>query len=71
MAKGFREYSYKGWNLRASQGYGDWECEPICETIEQWENFINNEEVRCRTLKEAKAWVSTEEARVLKEKYSK
>ena len=71
MAKGFREYIYKGWQIRASEYYGDWECQPAFYDDKLWENFINNEEVRFRTLKEAKAWVSTDEAKKLKDKYSK
>lgn len=71
MAKGFRQYLYKGWQVRASEYYGDWECQPIFEDLEKWENFINNEDVRFKTLKEAKSWVGTEEASKLKERYSK
>ena len=74
MAKGFREYIYKGWQIRASTYYGDWECQPVFDDDEEgkkWESFCNNEEVRFDTLKEAKTWVGTEEAKILKEKYNK
>lgn len=72
MAKGFREYIYKGWQIRASEYYGDWECQPSYgEDINKWENFCNNECITFKTLKEAKLWVGTEEAKIIKEKYDK
>lgn len=69
MAKGFREYVYKGWQIRASEYYGDWECQPAFDDDKLWEKFINNELIRFSTLKEAKQWVGTDEAKELKNKY--
>lgn len=74
MSKGFRQYIYKGWQVRASEYYGNWECQPSYSgenANELWENFVNNEYITFKTLKEAKAWVNTEEAKQLKKKYSK
>lgn len=74
MGKGFREYIYKGWQVRASVHYGDWECQPAYTEEHdplgsKWERFVNNENIRFDTLREAKAWVGTDEAKILKEKY--
>ena len=74
MAKGFREYLYYGWQIRASEYYGDWECQPYYkDDIEgrKWENFCDNEMIRFKTLKECKVWVKTDEDKILKEKYNR
>lgn len=72
MGKGFREYLYKGWQVRASEYYDDWECQPYYKNdieSKKWENFCNNECIRFDTLKDAKSWVGTKEASELKKKY--
>jgi hypothetical protein len=69
MNNAYREYQLNGWDIRASETYNDWEVQPVYETIEEWENFINNENVRFKRLAEAKKWVKTEEATELKNKY--
>lgn len=76
MRKAYREYIYNGWEIRASEYYNDWELQPTFDygndeekATKQWENFCNNEEVRFKTLKEAKAWTKTPEADKLKVKY--
>ena len=74
MAKGFRQYLYYGWQVRASEYYGDWECQPYYKDDKdgkKWENFCENEMIRFNTLKEAKAWAKTKEAQELRDKYSK
>lgn len=73
MKKAYREYLYKGWQIRASEYYNDWECQPYYKDDtegKKWENFCNHEEVRFNTLKECKEWVKTEEAQKLKAKYN-
>lgn len=70
MNKAYREYQLNGWDIRASEEYNDWEITPI-GTVEEWENFINNEEVRFDKLADAKKWIKTKEAEELKNKYIK
>jgi hypothetical protein len=69
MNKAYREYELNGWSIRASELYNDWELQPVYETIEEWENFINNENIRFKRLIECKKWVKTQEAEDLKNKY--
>jgi hypothetical protein len=70
LNKAYREYQLNGWNIQASEIYNDWELSPT-GSIEEWENFINNEEVRFDKLAEAKKWIKTKEAEELKNKYIK
>lgn len=70
--RGYQQYLYKGWQVRASEYYGDWEVQPYWKDDidgKKWENFCNNECIRFDTLKEAKAWVGTPEAKEIKDKY--
>ena len=76
MKKAYRDYIYKGWNIRSSQYYNDWEVQPIFEGTEEeinnlYENFVNNEYITFNTLKECKQWILTSEAEEIKNKYTR
>ena len=76
MKKAYRDYIYKGWNIRSSQYYNDWEVQPIFTGTEEqinnlYENFINNECITFNTLKECKQWILTSEAEEIKIKYTR
>lgn len=74
MAKRWQQYIYKGWEIRASEEIKGWDLQPVFdndENSEKWEEFYNNEMITFSTLKEAKAWVGTDEAKELKDKYNK
>ena len=48
MKKAYKDYIYKGWNIRSSQHYNNWEVQPIFTGTEEqinslYENFVNNE----------------------------
>ena len=76
MKKAYRDYIYKGWNIRSSQYYNNWEVQPIFEGTEEqinslYENFVNNEYITFNTLKECKQWILTSEAEEIKNKYTR
>ena len=76
MKKAYKDYVYKGWNIRSSQYYNDWEVQPIFTGTEEqinnlYENFINNECITFNTLKECKQWILTSEAEEIKIKYTR
>ena len=76
MKKAYKDYIYKGWNIRSSQYYNDWEVQPIFTGTEEqinnlYENFINNECITFNTLKECKQWILTSEAEEIKIKYTR
>ena len=76
MKKAYRDYIYKGWNIRSSQHYNNWEVQPIFEGTEEdinnlYENFVNNEYITFNTLKECKQWILTSEAEEIKNKYTR
>ena len=76
MKKAYRDYIYKGWNIRSSQYYNNWEIQPIFEGTEEeinnlYENFVNNEYITFNTLKECKQWILTSEAEEIKNKYTR
>ena len=76
MKKAYRDYIYKGWNIRSSQYYNDWEVQPIFTGTEEqinslYENFVNNECIVFNTLKECKQWISTLEAEEIKKYYTR
>jgi hypothetical protein len=59
MSRRFRDHNYKGWTIRASDYYDDWELELRSLSVKQWEYCHNNEEFpRFSTLKEAKDWIN-------------
>lgn len=72
MNKAYREYTYNGWDIRASELYNNWEVQIKIKDESQisiWEEFCNKEYITFDTLKEAKAWTKTEEAKQLLIKY--
>ena len=76
MKKAYRDYVYKGWNIRSSQHYNNWEAQPIFTGTEEqinnlYENFVNNEYITFNTLKECKQWILTSEAEEIKNKYTR
>ena len=76
MKKAYRDYIYKGWNIRSSQYYNNWEVQPIFEGTEEqinslYENFVNNEYITFNTLKECKQWILTSEAEEIKKYYTR
>ena len=76
MKKAYRDYIYKGWNIRSSQHYNNWEVQPIFEGTEEeinnlYENFVNNEYITFNTLKECKQWILTSEAEEIKKYYTR
>ena len=76
MKNAYRDYIYKGWNIRSSQHYNNWEVQPIFTGTEEqinnlYENFINNECITFNTLKECKQWILTSEAEEIKIKYTR
>ena len=76
MKKAYRDYIYKGWNIRSSQYYNNWEVQPIFEGTEEeinnlYENFVNNEYITFNTLKECKQWILTSDAEEIKNKYTR
>lgn len=36
MAKRWQQYSYKGWEIRASQELDGWDLQPIFNDTEKW-----------------------------------
>ena len=76
MKKAYKDYTYKGWNIRSSQHYNNWEVQPIFEGTEEqinslYENFVNNKYITFNTLKECKQWILTSEAEEIKNKYTR
>ena len=76
MKKAYKDYTYKGWNIRSSQYYNNWEVQPIFAGTEEqinnlYENFVNNEYITFNTLKECKQWILTSEAEEVKNKYTR
>ena len=76
MKKAYKDYIYKGWNIRSSQYYNHWEVQPIFTGTEEqinslYENFVNNEYITFNTLKECKQWILTLEAEEIKNKYTR
>ena len=76
MKKAYKDYTYKGWNIRSSQHYNNWEVQPIFTGTEEqinnlYENFVNNEYITFNTLKECKLWILTSEAEEIKNKYTR
>ena len=76
MKKAYKDYVYKGWNIRARQYYNNWEVQPIFTGTEKeinslYENFVNNEYITFNTLKECKQWILTSEAEEIKNKYTR
>ena len=76
MKKAYKDYVYKGWNIRAIQYYNNWEVQPIFTGTEEqinnlYENFVNNEYITFNTLKECKQWILTSEAEEIKNKYTR
>ena len=76
MKKAYKDYVYKGWNIRASQYYNNWEVQPIFTGTEEqinslYENFVNNEYITFNTLKECKQWILTSESEEIKNKYTR
>ena len=76
MKKAYKDYTYKGWNIRSSQYYNNWEVQPIFAGKEEeinnlYENFVNNEYITFNTLKECKQWILTSEAEEIRNKYTR
>lgn len=71
MNKAYKDYVYNGFNIIASQTYNDWEIQLQTNDISIAENFYNENEIRFRTLSEAKEWTKTSEAISLKDNYLK
>lgn len=71
MNKAYKDYLIKGWHVRASEYYNDWEIQLNLEDIKEWENFVNTENIRFNTLKECKKWIKSKDAEELKNKYIK
>ena len=76
MKKAYKDYVYRGWNIRSSQYYNNWEAQPIFTGTEEqindlYENFVNNEYITFNTLKECKQWILTSEAEEIKNKYTR
>ena len=76
MKNAYKDYTYKGWNIRSSQHYNNWEVQLIFTGTEEqinslYENFVNNEYITFNTLKECKQWILTSEAEEIKNKYTR
>lgn len=71
MKNAYKDYTYNGFNIMASQSYNDWEIQLQTNDISKAEDFYNENEIRFKTLIEAKKWTKTNEAISLKNKYLK